>query len=254
MHRNIILNDSILTVFDGLVKPAWLEGMDSFTVREVGGLHNLTKHDKERWLGAEGDPLRIVERITGREEIWFSTRKGHPRFISLDKEGRLQSHMKFSNIWVPAIHYGEGNIQSENRAAPGTNPYTHHETMLNIWCVDGEIHCFPDRLKGRSGLSHSHCGLEATRMMFAPRDPTADYIQGFHFDQINESWNEGEWEASKFTNMRIIFFKKKLNDPEIQDKMMAWLNKNCKHGFFPFGERLFADEEEEFLFIADFCT
>ena len=227
----------MLAAFGGLNEPTWLQDVDQFEVREVGGLHNLSIRDKERWTRHEGGALRIVERVTGREEIWFGHKNDYPQFVSVDPQGRLQSHSKFKTIWVPAVHFPQENLLN---AGFGTHP------KLDIWCDEGEI----------SNPPHTNqWALEARNMLIRPLDrKAAEYIQYFQFSNIREEWENGEWKRSSWRGVRIIFFKKELNVASVQKKMLDWIDQYCNNGIYPVGATLFGDPEEEFLFVAEFCT
>ena len=242
-----MLTDSVLSVFGDIAEPSWLEHRDTLEVQEVGGIHNLSTNDKERWvrkLGNEG--LRLVERDTGREEIWFGHKINYPKYISLDSDGNMQSHNKFSSIWMPAIHFPTENLIGHIEQAPYATDGFPNRTSMSIWCNNGDISYIPDE----------NCyALEAKGMVHEPKDPKArDFINYFYFDLVREYWKDGVWQRSEWEGFKIIFFKKTLNTPEIRRRMNEWLGLHCKHGLFPFGDPLFGDPEEEFLFIAEFCT
>lgn len=248
MVKNIVVTDSILSVFGGLDEPNWLAERDSLEVREVGGIHNLSFNDKSKWAMREGDGgLRIIERETGREEIWFAHKVNYPKYVSLDKDGNLQSHNKFQSLWVPAMHFPTENLLGMVEEMPRSLDGFPNRTSLSIWCHEGEISVIP-------GEKSMHA-LIAKGMVHEPKDPKAkDFIKYFYFDTMKEWWKDGNWVRSEWDGFRIIFFKKELNQPEIRRRMGEWIGKNCKSGFYPFGDPLFPDPEEEFLFIAEFCT
>ena len=219
--------------------------LDSIDVREVGGIHSLSLSDKESWARKHGRALRLVEVDTGREEIWFGRKLNYPRFVSLDNKGRLQSHRKFSHNWMPAIHFPSDNLIGSDALVNNQPGYQLHRSLLNIWCVKGEIGNLP-------GKEHA---LEAKGMIVKPKDPkAADYIEHIYIDDLKEFWKDGEFMHAEVDGVRICFFKKELNKLEVQHAMKEWLAKHCENGFFPFGNQLFGSEQEEFLFIAEFCT
>ena len=247
MRKNIMVTDSILSVFGSLDEPTWLAERDTLEVREVGGIHNLSANDKQRWAQREGDGgLRIVERGTGREEIWFSHKINYPKFISLDKDGNLQSHSKFQSLWVPAMHFPTENLIGSVEEVPRVLGGFPNRTSLNIWCNEGEISNIP---------GESMYALQAKGMVHEPKDPKGkDFIKYFYFDDLKEFWENGKWVRSEWEGFRIIFLKKELNQPEIRRRMQEFVGKNIKSGIHPFGDELFPDPEEEFLFITEFCT
>lgn len=251
--HNIVLDDSVLSVYEGF-EPEWLEGSEEFYTREVGGIHNLSTSDKLMWTRSQGtNALRLIERDTGRQEVWFGHRVNHPQYISLDSDGRFQSHQKFGKYVMPAIHFPVENLIGSNtmRLSLETADFsaTTHRTLLSVWCEEGEIHSAPALYTKHDGHAVVSMG-----MVYRPKDPKVEYIKYFFFERITENWEEGEWKHSVVEDARIIFTKKSLNTTENQKRILKWLGKHCKHGLYPFGEQMFADEEEEFLFVAEFCT
>lgn len=219
----------------------WLDGRENFALRHVGGLHNLTDSDKEKWARDTEGPLRIVESQTGREEIWFPTYVENypPVYISLNAEGRLQSHHSYRRKPSP------GYMPAVSRRLPlaSFSGGPKGKCEINIWYEDNLIHHI-----------HDGCGLFAKRVVFPIKDKNAsEYINLVGFRILMEDWDNGEWKHTVAEEFFISFVKKELNTPEHMEKAKSWICQNCKHGFFPLSERLFGNEEEEFLFLADVC-
>ncbi len=84
--------------------------------------------------------------------------------------------------------------------------------------------------------------------------PNDEYISGIGFSLFREFWEDGEWDRTDIGTMKIIFKNQKLNTPETQEKANTWIMEHCRGGFFPFSDRLFGEEDEEFMFLTDICS
>ena len=241
--KNIYVTDTIVT---GVLKDprTYLEGLDGFNVRYVGGIHNLSTNDKKRWArdsrDSRGDPtpLRVIESGTGREEVWFPPEHKSPEYISLDIHGNLTSHLKFDRAQPTVVQ------DVRQRSLDGLS-----EDMMvefSVWYHENVIHRMPDRHTGRSPAV-----LSSKMRVPIPDD---EYIAGVTFNLFREYWRDGEWEETTISDMVLVFANQRLNKPDVQERAAEWIAENCKAGFFPFGENLFADPEEEFLFLSDICS
>lgn len=230
--KNVHVTDSIVT--DLLEDPRkWLDGLDGFEVRYVGGLFNLSHNDKKEWRNAADGPLRIIETGTGREEVWFPTEWKSPVYISLDKNGRLSSHVKY-DIPQPAL---KQDIRQRSLDQLSEDLFVE----FSLWYQEDHIHNTGD---GAAVLS--------SKLRIAV--PDDEYVAGVAFNLFREFWRDGEWQSTSIGEMNIIFQKKSMNGPENQRKALDWIAEHCRDGFFPFSNRLFANAEEEVMFLADVYT
>jgi len=239
---NIVITKSILDM-DILIDPKeCLEGLESFSKRYVGGLHNLSHNDKWAWVRNNGKPLRVIETNTGREEVWFLKRNFHPIYISIDGDGKVTSHQRF-NSYLPAVY-----LPSENMGANITQPlyFNHSHTPsqhIKVWFQNDQ----PTTLERGAAVT-------ARTMILKIKDSNVDYIDSIKVDVLAEDWCEGTWKQTRLNSIELFFKNTKLNTPDVQEKALDWIGKNCKNGFFPFEETLFGSKEEEFMFVADFCS
>lgn len=238
---NVFITDSI--VHDFLSDPTvWLKRYKQFPRKFVGGIHNLSQHDKKAWADKESLPLRIIELGTGREEVWFQTESKGPEYISLDPDGRLTSHLNVARF-QPTLK------QETPQILPGLES-KRGSAELSVWYHNDTIHRKPDRCEGPNKAP----AVLSSKMTAPIRDAGAEYINSVYFTMFQEHWAGGEWKKSSAGHMTIIFSNVRLNNPAAQTKTLEWLAKHCQGGFFPFSESLFGDEEEEFLFVADICS
>ena len=231
------------TIAGSFVDPmSVLDELGSLPSRVVGGLHNLSAHDKFLWASNENGPLRIVERGTEREEIWFPRGTGKdPSFITLDsRTGMIQSHKRFNNH-LQAVEFNNGSRPFKNK------------TIVKVWYNEGAIHSF----EGWTGNYMGNCGgaaITSKLFIIKPKDTnTADYIKTITFHWYCEVWDNGKWVETTVDRIGIVFKNTDLNNEKTQKRALEWIKKHCKQGFFPLSENLFGDEEEEFMFIADIC-
>ncbi len=240
---NVYITNSI--VHDFLADPArWLARHEQFPCKFVGGIHNLTQHDKKEWANKEDLPLRIIELGTGREEVWFPTESKGPEYISLDPDGRLTSHLNVGRFH-PTLK------QETHPILPaGLDEPTKGSAELSVWYHNDNIHRNPDRCEGPNKAP----AVLSTKMTAPICDTDVEYIHSVYFTMFQEHWVEGEWKKSSAGDMTIIFSNLRLNNPWAQKKTLEWLAKHCQGGFFPFSDTLFGDEEEEFLFLTDICS
>ena len=238
---NVYITDSV--VHDFLTDPSvWLQRHKQFPCKFVGGIHNLTQHDKREWANKEDLPLRIIELGTGREEVWFPIESKGPEYISLDPEGRLTSHLNVARF-QPTLK------QETPRILPGLES-SRGSAELSVWYHNDTIHRNPDRCEGPNKAP----AVLSSKMTAPIRDTGVEYIHSVYFTMFQEHWVDGEWKKSSAGDMTVIFSNVLLNTPWAQKKTLEWLAKHCQGGFFPFSESLFGDEEEEFLFVADICA
>lgn len=243
---NVVLTGSVLDRFDEKINTPldWLDGFGDFAERYVGGLHNLGPTDKLAWAKNSNSPLRIIESNTGREEVWFPNNfpnGNRPSYISLNNEGGLESHQKY-NRFLPAIHFSASNLPpgSDSREVRTLLP---HVRKFDMWYHDDMI----TDVDGNPGIT-------STGVPYNIKDPKVEYIAFIIFDKLQETWEDGIWNNTRIANMRIIFANPEKNSDEMNQKVLLWLKEHCKEGFFPFGDKLFGSDEEEFLFVSDFCT
>ena len=235
--ENIVLTSSILDRVDKKINTPvdWLSGFETFSARYVGGLHNLSPSDKMAWAKNSNNPLRIIETTTGREEVWFPNKNNKPSYISLNKSGEVESHRKF-NKFMPAIHFSSENL-------PTIGSMLFHPKKLDLWYHNDVI----------TGVGENS-GVSATGIPCTIKDKKVEYIESILFDNLFETWEDGEWKSSQVSNMKIMFTNPEKNSDETSKEVVLWLKEHCKEGFFPFSDKLFGSEEEEFLFVSDFCT
>lgn len=235
--ENIVLTSSILGhISERITTPIdWLTGFNDFPKRYVGGIHNLSHTDKVAWARNSNKPLRIIESNTGREEVWYPNDNNKPSYISLNSGGAVESHRKF-NKFLPAIHFSSGNLST-------TGSMLFYPKKLDIWYHD-------DLITGVDGNS----GILSSGIPCNIKDKKVEYIESIILDNLVETWEDGEWKGSQVSNMKIMFSNPEKNSDEVSKEITLWLKEHCKEGFFPFGDKLFGSEEEEFLFVSDFCT
>lgn len=235
------------TIADSIENPASiLDELESLPVRVVGGLHNLTARDKFLWACKAQGPLRVIERGTEREEIWFPNDGKHPSFITLNsRTGMVQSHQKFKSH-LPAVEFG---IRVNRR----NHPLIKGNTVIDIWYNDGLIHSFTDE----NSYGDNFTGSAISSGCFTTKlkdKKAADYMESVSLHRYREVWDDGNWIKTCVDDIEIQFKNARLNDGWTKERVFHWIKKHCKHGFFPFSENLFGDEEEEFMFIADICS
>lgn len=214
-----------------------LSKRDKYETRFVGGLHSLSVSDKSAWVRNNNGPLRIIETKSGREEIWFFGSSVEPTYISVNKEGLIESHKKYHH-YMPAVHYLNSSSPILKRNGIGA-----FDSHLDLWYHNQQLTNF-----------ETDAAVNAASMVFEIRDKHADYVRYIMFENVEEDWDGGIWKNSRVSGASIIFKRYNLNTTQHRNKAIRWLNENCKGGFFPFGEQLFGDKEEEFMFIADICT
>ncbi len=238
---NVIITNSVIRVSEELSQPEeWLKNYDDFFVMHVGGIHNNTMYDKIQWVVNSLEPIRFIEEDTGREEVWFPRKREAPTFISINENGELDSHQKFTHKFSPAVHYTSDYLL-KNDWSTGLSAYA-SKRKVSLWFTEGV-------------LSHvgEDYGIEADYMLFPIKDPNVEYIDYVMFEKLIELWENGKWKGTAAKGFRIVFPKISMNVDEEQNKVKKWLSNHCKHGFYPFGDELFPDKEEEFLFITEFC-
>ncbi len=235
---NIVVSASTIDP-DAVKKPLieLLSARSKYEKRFVGGLHSLSATDKSAWVRNNNGPLRIIETKTGREEIWFFDSSTEPVYISVNREGFLESHKKY-NHHMPAVHYMERSSVLLKR-----NNIRTFDSHLDLWYHNQQLSNF-----------EKDAAVNAGSRLFKTRDKHADYIRFIMFKNVEEDWEHGVWKTSRVTGPSIIFERDDLNTEEHRNKASRWLNDHCKGGFFPFGEQLFGNSEEEFMFVADICT
>jgi hypothetical protein len=214
----------------------WLDDYDTFPVRFVGGLHNISHHDKHIWVKDNNDlPLRIVETGTGREEIRFSHRGRTPDYICLDGDGNLTSHLKYTAP-QPTLF--------QSSTYPGMEHGLSHVVEVYVWYHDNKLH----RPMDKPAVVTSHAVIPVKHVG----------IRAIGFELVLESWEDGEWQNTTTEGeMDISLSNPKHNTPKNRQKAIDWLGKHCNGGFFPLAEHeddIFGDIEEEFMFIADICS
>lgn len=235
--KNVYVTGSI--VADLIKNPkSWLTDHEEMPVRYVGGIHNITNNDKKNWVSDIGKTLRVVETATGREEVWFvPVASRAPAYVSLDKEGNLTSHMKGDRS-QPTL------IQDVRQMDPRDG--LDISTEFSMWYEGDVLHRSPGKhdLVAPAVVSTKMCA------------PIADdeYISGIGFSLFREFWTDGEWKNTDIGTIKIIFKDHKLNNPRVQEKANTWITEHCLGGFFPFSDKLFGEEDEEFMFLADICS
>lgn len=232
--KNVYVSTTVVELLDDPRK--WLKGRSKFPIKEVGGLHNLSTHDKESWALNERGPLRLVEGETGREEVWYPpNQKNAPAYISVDSEGNLQSHLRYELRVMPAF-------SRERHERPRTS--LGFCGNLNLWYNQDTIH-------------HEGGGpaIQATKLTVPIQDDaSAEYIQCVIFEIFSEYWQDGEWKATTAEGMEFVFSDDRFNTEKNRQKAKDWIAKHCTGGFHPMGDNLFLNEEEEMMFIADICS
>lgn len=184
----------------------------------------------------EGEPLRVVETGTGREEVWFPSIWKSPDYLSLDPKGQLTSHLK--------LERSQPTLTQEIRQS-GVEPGLALTVEFSLWYQGDMIHRSPDK----------HTPVAPAVVSSNMRVSVGDeYIKGVVFSLFREFWKDGEWENTDIGTMKIIFANQKLNTPPIQEKANEWIMEHCTGGFFPISEKLFGEEDEEFMFLADICS
>lgn len=238
---NMVVSGSAIDP-DAVVEPIieLLSERTNYERRFVGGLHSLSVNDKSAWVRNNNGPLRIIEQKTGREEIWFfdTISPSIPVYLSINNEGLLESHKKYSHH-MPAIHYTSSGVPY----ALAKTKIRIFDSHLDLWYHNHQLSNFED-----------DAAVNAGSRLFRIRDKQADYLRFILFKNVEEDWEHGTWKTSRVSGASLIFGRKDLNTDDHRLKATKWLNDNCKGGFFPFGEKLFGDKEEEFMFIADICT
>lgn len=233
--KNVYVTDTVVTHL--LEDPRkWLEGRDGFDVRYVNGIHNLSINDKKGWAGQVNGPLRIIENGTGREEVWFHSTHKAPEYISVDKDGKLTSHMKYDRP-QPTM------IQDVNqKPLSGTLSLM---VEFSVWYDDDHIHRAPEKNNVVPAVLSSKMRISI---------PDNEYLAGLSISIFREFWRDGAWESTSVQGLHPIFVKQSLNRPEVQEDAIDWIGKHCDGGFFPLSDTLFGDPEEEFLFLTDICS
>ena len=224
------------TLVDKIEDPAsMVDDLEGLNQRVVGGLHNLSTHDKVS-LATQG-PIRLIERGTKREEIWFPGSREGVVHISIDSEtGMIQSHEKYGRP-MPAVEFRKREPMTPSSLWLG-------EARIQMWYNEGLLHAFDNTF-----------AITSDSLSTKPQDKkVTDYIDHVKLYRYKEAWRDGEWTETEVEDVGIGFQNKELNDPAVQIRAIQWIRKHCKHGFFPLSEQLFGDEEEEFLFIADVCS
>lgn len=237
IEANIVVTESAIdpaTISKAITK--LMKRRNKYATRYVGGLHSLSMTDKAVWVRNANGPLRIVEVDTGREEIWFYDANGTPTYLSVNSDGLLESHKKY-NLHMPAIHYQCNDTPISNRKIRV------FDSHLDLWYHNQKLSNF-------EGMPAVNAGSR----VFKIKDTKIDYIKYILFDRIEENWEDGVWQGSNASGASIIFERDDLNTEPHRLKATQWLNDHCQGGFYPFGEQLFGDDEEEFLFVADICT
>ncbi len=233
--KNVHVTTSLVT--DLLEDPRkWLEGLDGFEVRYVGGLHNLSHSDKKAWTKQARGPLRIVETGSGREEVWFPTERKVPSFVSLDKEGNLTSHFKNMDPRYPQPAVKQ---DCKLKSLDGLS-----EDMYSEFC-----------LWYRENVIHNDCdGAAVVSSKLRIAVPENEMIAGISINVFREFWRDGEWADTHIDEMSLVFHKTKLNGAQKNQEAIDWIAEHCQGGFFPFEDPMFRDPEEEFLFLTDICS
>jgi hypothetical protein len=235
--KNIFLEGSVIS--DQLPdSQSWLKTREDMPVRYVGGIHNINKHDKKRWVEDQREPLRIVETGTGREEVWFTEDWKTPVYVSLDVNSNITSHMKFNRIMPSVVQLlmQKNPVNSENNSV----------SKFNFWHQDNVLHRPPDT-EGPG----SQPAVTSEKVFFPVH---SEYIAGIVFFSVEEHWIDGEWQQTEIDKMSFIFTKPTLNKVQHQCRAIEWIGKHCRGGFFPLADEPFADAEEEFMFLADICS
>ncbi len=237
IETNIVVTESSIDP-DAISKPInkLIHDRSGFKTRYVGGLHSLSISDKTAWSRNCEGPLRIIESHTDREEIWFFDSSSKPTYISINQEGLLESHKKY-NMYMPAIHYARSETPVSN------NNIRIFDSHLYLWYHNQKISNF-----------EGTAAVNAGSRVFKIKDTRIDYIRYILFNSIEEDWEDGSWRGSRASGASIIFERDDLNTEQHRIKAVQWLNEHCKGGFYPFGNQLFGDKEEEFMFVADICT
>lgn len=235
--RNVYVTGSVVS--DLITDPkSWLTDHDKMPVRYVGGIHNISNNDKKKWASDLGESLRVVETGTGREEVWFSSAASRsPAYVSLDNKGNLTSHVKY-NSSQPTL------IQDIRRTDKRDG--LDFVVEFSLWYQGNILHRVPGEHDPVAPA------VVSTKMHTPVRDDA--YIRGIGFSLFREFWTDGEWENTDVSTMKILFHNEKLNIPEIQEKANTWIMEHCIGGFFPFSDKLFGEEDEEFMFLADICS
>lgn len=237
IEDNIVVDGSTIDP-DSVHKPLkkLIDKRLKYNSRYVGGIHSLSMNDKAAWVRNSSKPLRIIEVDTGREEIWFTGVPDAPTYLSINSAGLLESHKKY-NHHMPAVHYDRSSTPFISRE------YRIIDSHLDLWYHDCKLSNF-----------EAEPALNAGSRAFKIRDTSIDYIKCIVFKNVTEDWDDGIWLNSRVSGLTIIFTRDDLNTESNRAKAIKWLNDHCKGGFFPFGDQLFGDKEEEFMFVADICT
>lgn len=237
IEANIVVTESAIDP-DAISKliSKLMKRRNKYKTRIVGELHSLSMNDKAAWVRNSEGPLRIVEADTGREEIWFYDVYDTPTYLSVNSDGLLESHKKY-NLHMPAIHYTRSDTPISNKKIRV------FDSHLDLWYHNQKLSNF-------EGMPAVNAGSR----VFKIKDTKIDYIRYILFDRIEENWEDGVWKGSNASGPSIIFERDDLNTEPHRLKATQWLNEHCQGGFYPFGEQLFGDDEEEFLFVADICT
>lgn len=240
--KNVFIDGSVVesTIRD---PHDWLEDREKFSVRYVGGIHNLTNHDKTAWVKDAGSGLRVIETGSGREEVWFPLESKGPAYISLDSEGRMNSHLKYEMTFQPAVQ------QAVRQNLPWTE-FQIGNTDVMMWYRDDKLHREPDR---RSSSDKVVPAIVSDRFNTLIADPGVTYISYIALSFLQEYWEEGEWVSTSASDITIVFANENMNNPKSNEIAKEWLAKHCRGGFFPLRDSLFGDPEEEFLFVSDLC-
>ena len=213
-----IIDRSLLSEF-GQPTP-WLESREEYSVRFVNGLHNNSTHDKKKWVDDEPQSsvqfhaVRIVEKGTGREEIW--NRSG---FISVTEDGVVESHIRHGTKLMPA-HVRIG--------------------LVSVWYQNGVVEN-PEGpavhiAKIRLDVPHLEC------------------VHHIDMGDVQEIWEDGEWKSSTVGKIDIWFEEDQHNTQAGKAKVTEWFQKHCKSGFHPLREEPFDDPVESLAFFAKFGT
>jgi hypothetical protein len=206
----------------------------------------------------------------------------YPDFISLNEHDQIHSLKSAGNRLRPAISFSLviQRLEKDGTVVAG------EKTKVIIWYDNGEMGFNPngvssvDLLKPAwysptwfSGMDFvgTHHNIDKfsemtiskerlfpvlmTKSLLLPttNSDSCNYINGTILHGVAEMWNNEKDINSTFIsiNMGEICFKK--SHTRIHGvEAFKWITKNCRGGFFPDGEILFPNSEDEFLFLTEF--
>ncbi len=229
----------------GMQSPKKYDGPHA-EVRSIGGLHNLSMSDKLRWANDDTKHLLILESGSDRAELYPKMSFGSNNYrilmvsiLNIRKGLFIHSHNRYhdSHSPQPAILYTTGMARS------GTI-----NNQVAIFMKEGVL----DSRDFWNRDNNTHNFSVAAKRFVRQFPPDHDYLKSIIFTGLFERWKDNERITTGFRDMEIIMKEDRdRNKPDDGPSPWGWIQKNCKHGFFPLRDEPFEDESDEFHFLTD---